>query len=92
MDGDALVKFAAKKGLPLVGQKSWKSNDKYEKSGLPVLTLFAKVDLEKDAKGFDYYANRVRKVAADYATELLFNIGDKSDFSYLLEVCLGSPG
>lgn len=85
VDGDALVKFALKKALPLVGQKTWKSNDKYEKSGLPVLTLFVKVDLEKDAKGFDYYANRVRKVATDYASELLFNIGDKGDFSYLLE-------
>ena len=35
---------------------------------------------------FDYYANRVRKVATDYSNELLFNIGDKSDFSYILEV------
>jgi len=51
VDSDALAKFAMKKALPLVGQKTWKSNDKYDKSGLPVLTLFAKVDLEKDPKG-----------------------------------------
>jgi len=35
---------------------------------------------------FDYFANRVRKVATDYSKELLFNIGDKGDFSYILEV------
>lgn len=43
------------------------------------------VDLEKNPKGFDYYANRLRRVAVDYQGKLLFNVGDKEDFSYLLE-------
>merc|ERR1712216_504175 len=55
------------------------------KQGVPVVTLFAAIDLEKNAKGFDYFANRLRKVAADYVGKLSFNIGDKEDFSYQLE-------
>ena len=31
----------------------------------------------------------MRKVATDYSKELLFNIGDKGDFSYILEVPVG---
>jgi len=85
VDATALGKFFKKKSIPLVGQKTWKSNDRYEAAGLPVLTLFAAVDLEKNAKGFDYYANRLRKVAVDHTDKLAFNIGDKEDFSYLLD-------
>jgi len=57
----------------------------YEGTGLPVVTLFTAVDLEKNSKGFDYYANRLRKVAVDFKEKLVFNIGDKSDFEYLLD-------
>lgn len=82
---EALTKFIYKKSLPLVGQKTWKSNDRYDKAHLPILSLFASIDLEKNPKGFDYFANRLRKVAADYKDKMLFNIGDKDDFSYTLE-------
>jgi len=85
VDEGALTKFFKKNALPLVGQKTWKSNDRYESSGLPTLTLFTEVDLEKNAKGFDYYANRLRKVAEEYKDKMLFNIGDKSDFAYVLD-------
>jgi len=85
LDADALKKFITKKSVPLVGQKTWKSGDRYDKQGVPVVTLFAAVDLEKNGKGFDYFANRLRKVAADYIGKLSFNIGDKEDFSYQLE-------
>ena len=49
--------------------------------------MFTSVDLEKNPKGFDYYANRLRRVASDEALKgkLVFNIGDKEDFSYMLE-------
>eukprot|EP00628_Pelagophyceae_sp_CCMP2097_P003901 CAMPEP_0184081916 /NCGR_PEP_ID=MMETSP0974-20121125/2945_1 /TAXON_ID=483370 /ORGANISM="non described non described, Strain CCMP2097" /LENGTH=435 /DNA_ID=CAMNT_0026384591 /DNA_START=68 /DNA_END=1375 /DNA_ORIENTATION=+ len=85
VDVEALKKFAFKKAVPLVGQKTWKSNDRYDKTGVPVVTLFAKVDLEKNAKGFDYFANRLRKVAVDFVGNLSFNIADKEDFSFQLE-------
>eukprot|EP00635_Sarcinochrysidales_sp_CCMP3193_P007453 CAMPEP_0118899292 /NCGR_PEP_ID=MMETSP1166-20130328/5913_1 /TAXON_ID=1104430 /ORGANISM="Chrysoreinhardia sp, Strain CCMP3193" /LENGTH=438 /DNA_ID=CAMNT_0006838417 /DNA_START=58 /DNA_END=1374 /DNA_ORIENTATION=- len=84
LDADALTKFVYKKSLPLVGQKTWKSGDRYDKAGVPILTLFASIDLEKNPKGFDYFANRLRKVAADYVGKMVFNIGDKDDFSYSL--------
>merc|ERR1712118_327075 len=58
---------------------------RFVKEGVPVVTLFAAIDLEKNAKGFDYFANRLRKVAADYVGKLSFNIGDNEDFSYQLE-------
>lgn len=80
---DGLEKFIYKKSLPLVGQKTWKSGDRYEKVKMPILTLFASVDLEKNPKGFDYFANRLRKVAVEFPS-ILFNIGDKDDFSYSL--------
>ena len=82
LDADALKKFITKKSVPLVGQKTWKSGERYEKQGVPVVTLFAAVDLEKNGKGFDYFANRLRKVAVEYVGKLSFNIGDKEDFSY----------
>ena len=85
LDADALKKFLFKKAVPLVGQKTWKSNERYEKQNVPVVTLFAAIDLEKNPKGFDYFANRLRKVAADFVGKLSFNIGDKEDFSYQLE-------
>jgi len=68
-----------------VGTKTWKSNESYEKAGLPILTLFTAVDLEKNSKGFDYFANRLRRVATDYVGELTFNIASKEDYSYQLE-------
>jgi len=85
LDADALTKFVFKKSLPLVGQKTWKSGERYEKAKLPILTLFAAIDLEKNPKGFDYFANRLRKVAAEYVGKVVFNIGDKEDFSYSLQ-------
>ena len=80
-----LKKFIYKKSVPLVGQKTWKSGDRYDKAGVPIVTLFAAIDLEKNSKGFDYFANRLRKVAVDYVGKLIFNVGDKEDFSYQLE-------
>ncbi|KAJ8603061.1 hypothetical protein CTAYLR_006655 [Chrysophaeum taylorii] len=85
LDSDALTKFIYKKSLPLVGQKTWKSGDRYDKAKLPILTLFAAIDLEKNPKGFDYFANRLRKVAVDYVGRVVFNVGDKEDFSYALQ-------
>merc|ERR1712196_600394 len=35
--------------------------------------------------GYDYFANRLRRVAEEFKGKLSFNIGDKDDFSYLLE-------
>ena len=82
---DSLGKFIYQKSVPLVGQRTWKSADRYDKIGLPVVTLFTKIDHEKNRKGYDYFANRLRRVADEFKGKLSFNIGDKDDFSYLLE-------
>lgn len=85
LNADTLAKFIMKKSLPLVGQKTWKSSERYDSAKLPVVTLFTQVDLEKNPKGFDYYSNRLRRVAQDFIGKLVFNVGDKEDFSYQLE-------
>ena len=59
----------------------------------PTPAASLKVDLEKNGKGFDYYANRVRRVATDFGGKMLFNVGDKGDFSYTLaDFDLDLPG
>jgi protein disulfide isomerase len=85
LEAGALKKFVIKHSVPLVAQKTWKSNERYAKQGLPTVTLFAAVDLEKNVKGFEYFANRLRKVAVDFSGKLVFNIADKEDFSYQLD-------
>merc|ERR1712146_554650 len=34
---------------------------------------------------FNYYANRMRKVATDYKNELIFAVASKSDYNYELD-------
>jgi len=80
----SLEKFVFDKALPLVGEKTFKSADSYDNTKLPMVTVFADVNHEKNAKGYQYLANRVRKVAKEFAGKLVFNIASKSDFSYIL--------
>ena len=57
----------------------------YDKQRLPVVTLFAEnAELDKNEKQFNYYANRMRKVAVDYKNKLIFAIANKEDYSYEL--------
>ena len=39
--------------------------------------FYQNVDLEKNEKQFQYYANRMRKVAMGYKGKLVFNIASK---------------
>jgi protein disulfide isomerase family A protein 3 len=84
VSADSLKKFINAKMLPVVGQKTWKTNSAYDSQKKPIVTLFTEIDHEKNRKGYDYFANRMRKVAVDNKG-LKFNIGSKSDFSYLLK-------
>mmetsp|Transcript_3611 Transcript_3611/g.5600 ORF Transcript_3611/g.5600 Transcript_3611/m.5600 type:complete len:449 (+) Transcript_3611:80-1426(+) len=79
----ALMKFIEDKSLPLVGLKTAAGASRYEDQGLPEVTLFVEVDLDRNFKQFQYYANRLRKVAKDYTSKVVFNIGDKEEQSYL---------
>ena len=57
------------KALPLVGEMTRMAEKRYRYTKLPVLTVFASVDHERNAKGYTYVANRVRKVAQNYKGE-----------------------
>ena len=41
------------------------------------VTVFAEVDATRNAKQFNYFANRMRKVAVDFVDNALFNVANK---------------
>jgi protein disulfide-isomerase A3 len=82
---ESLKKFIYDKSLPLVGLRSYESQERYSNPKLPMLTVFADIDMEKNIKGYQYLANRVRKVAVDYKGKIVFSIADKKDLSYELD-------
>eukprot|EP00742_Colponemidia_sp_Colp-10_P003750 GILJ01003991.1.p1 GENE.GILJ01003991.1~~GILJ01003991.1.p1 ORF type:complete len:515 (-),score=94.14 GILJ01003991.1:103-1608(-) len=71
--------------LPLVGEINEDNHERYEKASLPIVTTYYKVDYEKDPKGTNYYANRLRRVAADFVGRMLFVIADKKEAGRQLE-------
>lgn len=83
---EQLRSFIHTKALPMVGEKTFKSNERYEKVKVPVLTAFTDVDMKKNPKGFDYLSNRLRKVAEEYKGRVVFNIGDKNTFNHVLKM------
>eukprot|EP01041_Mallomonas_annulata_P010780 gene10780-22506_t len=81
---DSLEKFIYDKSTPLVGAKTEKSGDRLDKLKIPVVTLFAEVDTDKNIKQWQYYANRLRKIAQDYKNKIIFEIASASDYSHIL--------
>lgn len=71
--------------LPLVGQLMGENEALYEASRLPTVTVFADVDFGKNAKGYEYVANRARKAAKEFSGRVLVNIADKDHYSWMLE-------
>jgi hypothetical protein len=39
--------------------------------------VFVQVDIEKNFKQFQYFANRMRKVATDFSSKMTFNVANK---------------
>ena len=80
---EILGRFIVEKSLPLVGYKSMSSAAQYDSIPVTVVTLYADVDVDKNFKGYQYFANRMRKIATDteFAGKFIFNIADKDDFS-----------
>ena len=85
MKKDSLQKFIYDKSLPLVGEKTIKSTSRYDNIKLPQVTVFTAIDHVKNPKGFQYVANRVRKVAAEYVGKFVFSIASKDELSYTLD-------
>ena len=81
---DKLVRFIQTKTVPLVGVRTPELDVSYRAIKLPVVTVFTEVDLKKNYKGYQYVANRVRKVAKDYRGKLAFAIADKTTYSFEL--------
>jgi protein disulfide isomerase family A protein 3 len=81
-NSDALKIFLREKTLPLVGKFTYKTKERYTGRGLPVVKVFFDVDYELNPKGSNYYVNRVRKVAEEFADKLSFSIASLQDYSY----------
>jgi len=82
---DALKIFAREKSLPLVGQYTYATRERYTSRGMPIVKVFFDVDYDLNPKGSNYYVNRVRKVAVDYVGKLSFTIAAIKDYSYELK-------
>lgn len=72
----ALKTFVRQKAVPLVGEMTIHNEKLYRNTRLPVVTVFALIDHEKNPKGFKYLLNRVRKVAKLFRGTVNFNIAD----------------
>jgi len=75
-DQAAIESFAYSSSLPLAGSLTSDTASRYEKTGLPRLTVYSKVDAKKNAAGLRYYLNRLRKVAKNFVGKLLFVASD----------------
>jgi len=72
----ALKTFVRQKAVPLVGEMTIHNEKLYRNTRLPVVTIFALIEHEKNPKGFKYLLNRVRKVAKLFRGTINFNIAD----------------
>lgn len=81
----SFLDFVRQKSVPLVGELTATSKPRYENIKAPVITVFTAVDHKRNSKGFQYVANRLRKIAKEYSGKLVFNIANIHDYVSLLE-------
>jgi len=62
---DELLQFVEANVLPLAGELTASNAHLYRKLKKPIFKVFVDVDWEKNAKGVNYYLNRLRKLATD---------------------------
>lgn len=79
---EALKIFLREASLPLVGQLTYNTKERYSARGIPLVKVFFDVDYALNPKGSNYYVNRVRKVAAEYVGKLSFAIAAIKDYSW----------
>jgi len=77
--------FIAANCLPLVGEVNEDNHARYDARKLPLVVVLYKVDFQRDPKGTNYIANRIRRVAADYKGKVLFAIADRDNSPRLVE-------
>jgi len=56
--------------FPIVGEMTEENQERYMKRELPILKFFHNVDRKVNQKQYDYYANRLRKVALEHRDKL----------------------
>lgn len=81
----AILNFAKSKSLPLTGEYTSKSRESYDSLQKPVVSVFSSIDHERNSKGYNYLANRVRKVAKKYEGKIVFVLVDTDTFSEVME-------
>jgi len=57
--------------FPVVGEMTEENQEQYTKRDLPILKFLIDIDKKTSAKQYDYYANRLRKIATEYTGKLL---------------------
>ena len=82
---DSLKKFILEKSIPIVGERSHKTEYEYDNSKKPVVTVFFEIDHDKNPKGVTYVTNRLKKLAKEYGGKIIFSIASLSGYSYKLE-------
>jgi len=82
---NVLTDFIKAKSIPLAGEVTLKLKSMYNDLKKPIITLFSAVDHVRNAKGFQYLANRARKLAKKYEGKVYFNIANTDDFKYDME-------
>jgi Thioredoxin-like domain len=82
---ETLQKFYRSKSLPLVAEKNSASTSRYEHVTLPLVTVYADVDLKKNPKGYQYLSNRISKIAKEYENKAIFVVSDKVSYSHEFE-------
>ena len=81
----SLKKFILDKSIPLVGERSYKTEYEYDQSKKPVITVFFEIDHEKNPKGITYVTNRLKKLAKEFNGKIIFCIASLSAYNYKLE-------
>ena len=77
----ALKTFVHLRSVPFVGEMTLANEKCYRNTRLPVVTVFTNIDHEKNARGFKYLANRVRKVALHWKRKVVFNLANMAEFN-----------
>jgi hypothetical protein len=80
-----LKTFIVEKSIPLVGESTFASKESYDRQSLPVLTVFAHIDSQKNPKGITYIVNRLIKLAKDMKGKVIFNYANVDEFSSMME-------
>lgn len=80
-----VLDFVKTKSVVLAGQYSSTNRAIYDALQKPVVTVFAAIDHEKNAKGFQYLANRVRKIAKQYENKIVFTLADTESYTHMME-------